>query len=145
MEERKWDCFVQNLPAGPPASQPGSARSFLPFNLSSRSQLQRRDLSCEARWSPGEGEESLPLLNEVAQCRAGPLLCGHGFPEAQGAHPGKRPCSLALSAAPSQGISFPLLFSIVAILSRVPRTQPESKGLPTHWTFQQQCGVLGSP
>lgn len=107
-EERKWDCFVQNLLACP-SSQPSGIFKFI-----SAVQLELKKPGLEigsvmrGLLEPRRGRGT-PFWKEVAQCRAGPLLCGHGFPEAQGAHPGKRPCSLALSAVPPQGDFIPFI------------------------------------
>lgn len=104
------------------SSQPESPSSFLPGNLSSRNEVQQSGVLWEARWSPARERRASFCWTEVTQCWAGPLTCGHGFPEPQGTHPGNRPCSLALSSAPSRGSSSPLLFSTVAAGSQVPRT-----------------------
>ena len=55
-----------------------------------------------------------------------PLTCGRGFPEPPGARPGKHLCPLPYHLFPPKGISFPLMFSTVAVGSQVLGTQLEN-------------------
>ena len=80
---------------------------------------------------------------EVTQCWAGPLTCGHGFPKPQRAHPGNRPCSLALSSAPSQGDFISCIVFHSCCWKSGAQDQLENELLPTCLTFHQQRPVVG--
>lgn len=127
----------------PPASHPGSSSSFLPYNWSSRCQVRRRGLSCEACWSPGEGEELLSgrRLHNAGQALYFVVMVSQ---KPEGPIQGNAHVPLLYPLFLLKGISFPLLFSIVDILSQVPRTRPESERLPTHGTFHQRGGEVPS-
>lgn len=81
---------------------------------------------------PGRGE---PSLSERRLHNAGQALCFVVMFSQKPKGPIQENTHVALlyPLLLPKGISFPLLFSIVAILSQVPGTHPESERLPTHY------------